>query len=192
MAERTPLGGNTREMSPVTDQASIEPADPPQPEKRRVLGFMPRTLIIVGVIVAAIMIGEYLWLFSPTSSTSQTTASQSQDAGSSDNAANEPSAGGESASSETTAPTAATTSVTTRATAIIRSGPSKTASDLGTIPKGTSIVIVCVTTGEQVKGATSTDSRWNKVIYGSITGYVSNTLIATGTATTLPNTSPSC
>ena len=74
----------------------------------------------------------------------------------------------------------------------IRSTPPTTGAHLGEIPKGTSIVITCVTSGDPVKGATTTDSHWDKVTYWTVSGYVTNTLVKTGAAVDDPGRIPPC
>jgi hypothetical protein len=162
------------------------PAPPGHGSDNRWLGFQPRTVIVVGILVFTVMVAEYVWLYAPFGSHTSSVATQDPSADST----------GDSTVDSTTdtssdaGPDA--TAYVALGTLTIRATPKTTASRLGSIPKGTSITITCVTTGEPVKGATKTDSHWDKVTFGSVTGYVSNTLVKTGAAIDDPKQIPAC
>jgi len=46
--------------------------------------------------------------------------------------------------------------------------------------------------GDPVRGATTTDSHWDKVTYWTVSGYVTNTLVKTGAAVDDPGRIPPC
>jgi uncharacterized protein YgiM (DUF1202 family) len=130
--------------------------------------------------VLAVILAEYVWLYSPFDSGTPLVSQDLPSGSTADSAVD--------STQESPAPAA----YLTLGTLVIRQEPSASGAELGRIPKGTSIVITCVTAGDPVKGATKTDSHWDKVTVGSVTGYVSNTLVMTGTAVDDPSRIPAC
>jgi len=157
--------------------------------RRRWLGFQPRTVIVVGVLLAMVMMAEFFWLYSPfgstPASTSPGTAATATPDGTTDSTT-DPNADPGSDGTGGPATYAALGNV------IIRSGPAKSAAQVGKLPKGTQVAVTCTVTGDPVKGATKTDSHWDKITYGAVTGYVTNTLMATGAAIDDPTVIPAC
>ena len=198
-----PPGSTQLDERPSPDRFAAPP--------RRWLGFAPRTVMIVGVLVATVMVAEYVWLYAPFGSDSATVSTPNATVDSvTDPALGAPDATVESTPDSTpdstidpTAPVTpgggvdagsatAPATYTTLGNVIIRSIPARAGAGLGKIPKGTQVTISCVATGEPVAGATKVDDHWDKVTYGAVTGYVSNTLMATGAAVDDPTVIAPC
>ena len=75
---------------------------------------------------------------------------------------------------------------TNGATLTIRSAPNQTSSAIGKIPNGTTLNLICKTTGANIRGSQGTISVWNKVTYAGKTGYVSAAYVRGGTAGSIP------
>jgi uncharacterized protein YraI len=165
---------------------------PPGPrhlaQPTRWLGFQPRTVVVVAILLAVVMVGEYLWLYTPFGSTTVTTTQAATDT-------TDPGAAsaGDAGTDPSTVP-GADPAVTYAAigTVTIRSSPATSGTRLGKLPRGTRVAVICTTIGDPVRGATKTDSHWDKITYDAVTGYVSNTLMATGTAIDDPTLIPPC
>jgi len=62
----------------------------------------------------------------------------------------------------------------------LRGGASTATPVLGTVPRGATVVIACITEGERVSGPRGPDSYWDYIHYEGMTGYVANTYVASG------------
>ena len=62
----------------------------------------------------------------------------------------------------------------------LRGGASTAAPVLGTVPRGATVVIACITAGERVRGPRGADSYWDYIHYNGATGYVANTYVSSG------------
>jgi hypothetical protein len=145
---------------------------------------------VVAVLVVTVMVAEVFWLYSPFGSDTSSVTTQNTIVDSTVDSTVDPGSGATPDSGPD--PSADATTFATIGTVIIRSTPAKTGTELGKIPRGTKVAVACTATGDPVKGATKTDSQWDKVTYGAVTGYVTNTLMATGAAVDDPSRIPPC
>ncbi len=154
-------------------------------------------MIVVGLVLALVMVVEYFWLYAPfgSGSGSVTTSSVAAAPGADSTGADSTSGSGPDATPTSTDAGPGASSSTTYATignVVIRATPARTGAVLGKVPKGTRLSVTCVAVGEPVRGATTADAHWDKVTYDAVTGYVSNTLVATGPAVDDPAQIPPC
>ena len=165
----------------------------PEPD-RRWLGFAPRTVIVVGVLLAVVMVAEYVWLYDPFGSGSGMVSTSATTVDPGAEATTDPGLGSTDATTDPGAGNATPTPDTyaTLGNVVIRATPARSGAVLGKIPKGTRVAVTCVATGESVRGATRADDHWDSVTYDAVTGYVSNTLMATGAAVEDPTRIPAC
>jgi uncharacterized protein YraI len=74
----------------------------------------------------------------------------------------------------------------------IRSGPATTFPVLGTIETGFEVLVVCVTNGETVNGPLGPTSKWLRVMYKELNGYVTSQYVSVGTAINDPSVIGTC
>lgn len=65
---------------------------------------------------------------------------------------------------------------------LIRSRPTQSSAKIGSIPSGTKITLLCKIDGTQISGTQGVTSVWNKVSYGTKTGYISAAYVRGGTS----------
>jgi len=156
------------------------------------LGFEPRTVIVVGCLVAAVMVAEVFWLYSPFGSDSPATVPGATATSTVDSTADSTVDSTVDSSVDAGSGAAGVTTFATIGTVTLRASPDPTALALGKIPRGTQVTVECTAVGSPVKGRTKTDSHWDKVTYGNATGFITNTLVATGAAIDDPTVIPAC
>lgn len=78
------------------------------------------------------------------------------------------------------------TVATNGSTLTLRSEASTGGSALADIPNGTVLALECRASGQSISGSQGTTAIWDKVRYGSATGYVSAAYVVSGTSTAIP------
>ena len=87
----------------------------------------------------------------------------------------------------TTTSTTGTVDVATGATLSVRSTPSTTGTQVGSLADNASVTLICKTTGSTVTGSQGTTSQWDKIS----TGYISHAYVKfTGTLSTCSTSTP--
>lgn len=144
---------------------------------RRWFGYRPLTIVIIGAVLSVVLLLEAQWLWSPLRSGSSTSAAvatattDSTDPGDS----TDPS----SVDSADPGPAAvAAVAFHARSRVTIRSAPSSASTALGHVASGESVSVSCVAQGEAVKTSAGSDPKWYHVTIGTVSGYLTGTLVA--------------
>jgi hypothetical protein len=188
--------GNEREadqtgvslVAPSTDERRSPPNPPSTPEPRW-LGYRPRTLMILGVLVVVVLVAEAQWLYSPFGSSGSTTVAVST----TDPGGSQSSDPGVDDSTEVPLPDpGAGLTYQIRSRVTIRSGPTSTTAVLGHLAAGTKVTVTCSAPGEAVSSPEGANSRWDRVTVDSVTGYITDALVSVPRGSVPTDQIPAC
>jgi len=182
---------------PPSDPPLPDPGRDPRPDDGpRWLGYRPRTLVILGVIVALIVVAEAQWLYSPFGSGSSTSSVSVTGTDTGDTTATDPSDPNATDSTDSTeAPGSSTPAKAvylTRATVTLRADATSASAAVGRVPSGTKVTVECVKVGEAVAGPHGPDPHWDRVTFKSVTGYITNTLTSPSPGVPAADRLPGC
>jgi len=165
-------------------------ASAPSAAEPRWLGYRPRTLVILGAVVAILVLAEAQWLYSPFRSGSPSAGVGTETADPADPTATDPTDPG--AADPTATDPAAPAPYRTKSRVTIRTSPSSASVALGHVAVGTTVTVTCVATGEAVTTAQGTNDRWDQVTIDTTTGYLTDSLVTPMPGSPTPDQLPSC